>query len=57
MARHAPDYHTPDAQFVAGRLVRLVEERAGNVACAVAQEQYGVRDDLFGMACGVGDLE
>lgn len=52
-----PHNHTPDPQLIPRRLVRLVEERARDVARTVTQEQHGVGDDLLGVAGRVGDLQ
>lgn len=49
--------HAPDAERVCGRLARLVEERAGDVAHAVAEEEHGVRHDFLGVPGRVGRLQ
>lgn len=49
-------YHAPDAQWVRRRLASLVEERACDVADAVAEEENGGVDDFLsvpGCVCGL----
>lgn len=49
--------HAPDAQDIRRRLLRPVEERPGDVAHAVAQEETRAVDHLLGVAGRVGGLE
>lgn len=40
-----------------GGLIRLVKERAGDVSCAVAEEEHGIGDDFLGVASRVRDRQ